>query len=179
MATTRRILERMTRQVDELAELAAGDAARLARRAADVSGWSVGEHLQHLALTDLAVLGAIERHERGESIGATGVKTTRRGISLVGRVVLLFGRIPRGRGRAPELVRPVDFTVERLRRDLADVSRRLAALVADPARVDRSTARAPHPVFGSLSASEWMRFLVIHHRHHQRIVRDIERRVAS
>src|SRR5688500_12803314 len=83
-----------------LEELAARPDAELARRRPGLSGWSVGEHLEHVARVDLSTLAGLER------VLADPANGSPRRITTVGRAVLLLGWIPRGRGQAPRAVLP-------------------------------------------------------------------------
>jgi hypothetical protein len=48
-------------------------------------------------------------------------------------------------------------------------------LQASAGQLSSSIATVPHPVFGRLDASQWLRFTEIHQQHHQKIMRDIAR----
>jgi hypothetical protein len=74
-------------------------------------------------------------------------------------------RWPRGLATTPELdqivggTRPVDFA--------ADVAA-LAALIERIARECRGAGGPPHPIFGRMSVSSWMRWAYLHADHHLR-----------
>jgi hypothetical protein len=102
-------------------------------------------------------------------------KIPTRRVSLIGRLVLWLGFIPRGKGRAPDPFRPESVSAEALQRDLADVRQRLAALAASLGVIQRSDASFRHFIFGELMPAEWLRFLGIHHHHHLKIIRDLRR----
>lgn len=40
-----------------------------------------------------------------------------------------------------------------------------------------SRARYPHPVLGSLTPAQWLRFLAVHHWHHEKVIDEILSRV--
>lgn len=158
-------------QVDQIAELAA-DHELQALAAPKVSAWSVGRQLEHLLLSDQTILDRFERLIDGREGPAPG------GITAGGRLCLLLGWIPRGAGKAPEMVIPagrepsdVQAGLERLRRRLDELGEQLPLL-------EQSGWRCRHPVFGALDVGEWMRFMDTHHRHHLKIVRDIRRAAA-
>lgn len=111
----------------------------------------------------------------GARRGEPGEKAHGRRISLVGRLVLWAGFIPRGKGRTPDPFRPEAISAEALRRDLAEVRQRLDALGASLGVIQRSEASFRHFIFGELTAPEWLRFLGIHHHHHWKIIRDLRR----
>ena len=124
----------------------------------EVSGWSVGEHLDHLIKVASGVSGRILAGPR------EGAPTS--SLSFTGKVVLLLGRIPRGRAKSPAGLEGEKRTVDELRNSLAQT--RFESITSEHLRGRLSVGK--HPVFGELSASEWLRFLVVHHRHHERII---------
>ena len=133
---------------------------------ADVSGWSIGEHLEHIVLANTQVAERLlancsEQPEKGEPL------------SLIGRIVLFTGYIPRGKGRAPESVIPrraADSSFDGVLRKLRQLDQRLDA---DADAIRRSRYAFPHPVFGLLSPTQWIRFANFHTRHHLKIIREI------
>ncbi|RMH15779.1 MAG: DinB family protein [Acidobacteria bacterium] len=160
-----RLHRAVLRQVDELLELA-GDPQAIAGRVPAVSGWSVGQHLDHLAKAGLSVVTALERAAAGELEERGGRPT------WIGRLVLLTGYIPRGRGKAPERTRP-SAEPQATYEELDQLRQRLAALDGELGRLERSRATVPHPFFGPLRPAQWLRFLDVHHRHHLKIIRDL------
>jgi hypothetical protein len=54
---------------------------------------------------------------------------------------------------------------------LADGKRELAAL--DPRAIVPGTLRIPHQLIGPLDAPQWLRFGVVHTRHHMLIGREV------
>jgi len=132
-----------------------------------VSKWSVGEQLEHVARANGLCVAAIEKLADGEG-------EARGGPTVAGRLVLLAGRIPRGRGTAPDPSRPQPGTdAGALRGELAKTRERTAALLSRLDGIRRSRVRRPHPVLGSFNARQWVRFAGVHARHHVAIVRDI------
>lgn len=84
-------------------------------------------------------------------------------------VVLLTGRIPRGRAKAPKQVRPPqDFTVEDVRAELEQGKKSAKIFQNLP-----QGAYFDHPLMGNLNLKKSLRFLEIHTEHHLKIVRDI------
>jgi hypothetical protein len=91
--------------------------------------------------------------------------------SLLARVVFATGRIPRGRGRAPEAVVPEqDAAAETLMALLGESERLLAEAASLP-----PTAWFKHFVFGPLDRDKTIRFIRMHNHHHLRIIDDIRR----
>ncbi len=129
-----------------------------------VSKWSVAEQLDHSCKVALSIL---------RRLGEDGVKPSR-GINFIGRMVLLLGWIPRGRGETPTRLAGKPCTAEDVARSLEKLERAVNELPADAARSSRG-AIVPHPKFGGLTPPQALRFLVVHTEHHLRIVRDIMR----
>ncbi len=163
----RRLLPVVLAQLDELIA-ASGDRERMDRRVEQVSKWSVGEHVEHLALAHSGIVARFD--DLLNDTSAPGGSP-----SLIGRCALTVGRIPRGRGKAPEGTRPQALDHADITQRLTGMRERLTRLASDSARIAMSKATFQHPVFGPLRAVEWLRFLEVHQNHHWRIVRDIER----
>lgn len=162
----RRHQKALHRLEEELLPMAR-DESLLRVRAPEVSEWSIGQQLCHVALVDGAILDTFDRFRRGELEPAPG------GPVPMGRAVLLLGWIPRGRGKAPDFTRPEERGPEELYNLLEATRDRLAGL--DLSHLSSLGLAYPHPVFGVLSLPRWLRFIQIHHDHHGRIIRDILR----
>ncbi|MCP4661153.1 MAG: hypothetical protein GY856_37600 [bacterium] len=164
-----RLFRKVLKQLDAMVDLSR-QADEIAVRAEAVSRWSVGQHLEHLTLADAAVVAGLDK------LAATPGAAEGRP-NLVGRLVLLFGIIPRGKGRAWKQITPGE-TIDgaRLAASFDDLSRRLkAAFEPRPGEFEAPPGRFRHRIFGDLHAFQWLRFVDIHHRHHGRIIRDIRR----
>jgi len=149
----------------ELAAALGGVRALLTAPAAsaeDVSAWSTRQHAEHLVLANEGILAAIE--------GATAPETVEP-LSVMGRLVLRSGSIPRGKGQAPESTVPAGTDAAGLLARLTAQEAQVAAL--DPAAVARLGVVANHPVFGGMTGAQWLRLASIHTRHHLAITDDI------
>lgn len=164
--SARTALERVRSQLSDLRDLAA-DRDRLALRDAALSDWSVAEQIEHLRRSDLTILRAIgDLDPEGPVAGSP---------TLVGRLVLLTGFIPRGKGKAPGATRPIEVDLAALPDDLDDLRRQFTALDerVDDLAASRATIR--HPALGHFTAAQMLVFAAIHHHHHRKIIRDILR----
>lgn len=125
-----------------------------------VSGWSVREQIHHALLS----ADAIARSVADSKPGARSPS-----FSLVKWIVLLAGKIPRGRAKAPNQVRPsAEVSREELERLLTRARQSLtAAEAADP------KAWFEHFVFGVMNRDAAIKLLHIHTRHHLAIIADI------
>ena len=159
---------RVVAQVRRMAEMAE-ESWSLDVRAEKVSHWSVGEQIEHLAMSDLQVLGLLPKLlERPDRDAA-------RRAHPVGRLMLALNWIPRGVGKAPEFARPEGLDAARLREQLAELLGALANLGDHLGELAGARGRFSHPRFGWLDLGQWLRFLEVHNHHHLKIVDDIRR----
>lgn len=125
-----------------------------------VSGWSVGMHVQHCVLGTGVLLEAL-----GDG------RPPRRLLSPtpIGWLVLLTGRIPRGRAKSPPAVVPEPPLPTEALLELVDrTEARLAGLDTIP-----DNAWVKHFVAGFLNKRRAVRFLAVHNAHHRAIIADI------
>lgn len=146
----------------------ASDPVQYEASAPAVSEWSVKDHLEHLSIVNGGVVSWIERVRDGDPELDSGG-----GPSLAGRLVLLVGAFPRGRGKAPERTLPTGKSAEELATTFRAIRERVEGLAASLARLQASRATRNHFVFGDLSAGQWLRFAVIHANHHHKVIRDV------
>lgn len=136
----------------------------LYRTAPAVSAWSVAQHLDHAARVTRGCLATARRIRAGK--GEPGG-----GPNLRGRLVLLLGRIPRGRGRAPEAFVPQERPArEAVLEAIEDAAAAARGLEGD-SLVGSGTVAHHH--FGPMRARHWVRFAAVHLRHHLALIDDI------
>jgi hypothetical protein len=158
-------MDRIERQLVEIEGiLGEGDAA-VAVRAPAVSAWSVAQQLDHLL--KVAEFALVRLLAEGEPLP--------RGINLLGRVLLAWGRIPRGRGKSPAAARGEERSATELAAALARVRGLLAQVRERTALLASREPRVKHPYFGGLNPGQALRMGAIHTDHHLRIVADIRR----
>ena len=171
-----RLSEPYTTQ-DSLAGVRAGIDHCLERAAApdqpgiaapEVSAWSVREHLEHLLLSDRRVLGWVV-----EALATPNPETREASPNEIGRALLARGSIPRSRGPAPEFTRPAGLESGDLRAGFEALCGLAAGFEPRLAQLDACRLTLPHHVLGHFTPAEWLRFLHLHHRHHEAIIRDI------
>lgn len=136
----------------------------------EVSAWSVRQHLEHLYRTDRMTVDWLEGIAAGEEEDPKGDGA---GPTVIGWIVLLLGRIPRGKGRALDGTRPADMTCQEVAGGFEELGEALRALDGETEILESSRSHRRHPVFGSLSVAQWLRFTRIHHDHHHAIIHDI------
>lgn len=127
-----------------------------------ISNADIGWHIEHTLL----VLNSIT-----DALAKSDPKQFKRTFSFIRLLVFAFGKIPRGKGRAPEIVKPKNLvSVSYLQDHLLETRVKLKELdVLQPGSYFR------HPVFGNLRLQDAKRFLSIHTKHHLAIIDDIIR----
>lgn len=125
--------------------------------------WTPSEHIDHNVKVAAAIVGRLldDGAARGD-----------RGVSAIGRLILAVGRIPRGKGKAPERVFGARQTAAELHASLDKLEAKLALLTDRHLAASRGPI-VPHPRFRGLLPAQALRFLAIHTDHHLRIVADI------
>lgn len=164
-----REIERIERQLDQIAGRIRHGRAALILHAPGTSDWTVGQHLDHLLKALKGITTPLER---------TDMPPPARGIKLLGRLLFLTGRIRRGAAQSPERVRGEQRAPEELE-TLMDLCRaRLSRLRSGelPLRTGRCV---DHPALGGLTAVQAIRFVRIHQEHHLKIVAEIERKASA
>lgn len=172
MSRPSRDLARFVEALERAVELAE-DPDAFAARAPEVSDWSVGRHLEHVLLANRGMVDWLSRVAQGEEVPPPD--DPEGGPTVAGRLALLFGRIPRGRGRAPDGTVPEGRAREEVAAGLAEVLERARRLADGIGAIRRADARMTHPALGTLDAAQWLRFAHVHQDHHERIVRDVLR----
>ncbi len=125
-----------------------------------VSQWSVGMHLHHSALAMQVVAAELLRCDTA---------APRWQLNPMRTLILLTGRIPRGRAQVPAAARPVpDLSEDRVASALKEAAQSVRQL--PDARAD---AWFRHFALGVIRARSVPRFLEVHNRHHVRIISDI------
>lgn len=164
---TRAQYDRLIAQFDEMARIAE-DEARLARSAPSVSGWTVGQHVDHMATTDKMIgMGLMKCVFQPQKVEG-GPKT-------IAKFILWSGWMPRGKGKAPEMTQPRAQSSEQIRTGIKTARGAIASMEGKLADLEKSESGIPHPMLGVFRPMHWMRFLEVHHNHHFKIIRDIER----
>ena len=133
-----------------------------------ISKWSVKDHLEHLSIVNGSTVKWLERARDGDPELDTGGRP-----SMLGRVVLLFGAFPRGRGKAPEGTRPQGASAAELAERLRRTREQLEGLKGFLAQLQACRATRNHFAFGGLNATQWLQFAVLHTEHHQKIIREV------
>jgi hypothetical protein len=133
-----------------------------------ISGWSVAEHCHHSAIVSGSIATAVRGLLRGR--GEEGPPA-----GEAAQEILDSGRIPRGEGEAPAVMRPEEHPESRtIQAAVRKARSRWEGLLDQTEEIDACELRLPHHALGLLTAAEWVRFAATHTDHHLRIVDDIE-----
>jgi len=125
-----------------------------------VSQASVGWHLEHSLLALIKMITAVEHSNPAEYKKEFNFKRS---------LVLLMGKIPRGKARVPDSVRPGENT------DIATINA-LVEKAKQKAELFEKLEKAKffkHPVFADLRLAQARKIIAIHTIHHLRIIEDI------
>ena len=125
-----------------------------------ISNWTVGEHIDHIC----NVIMHINLKLRTSNPNINSEK-----FSLVKCYVLLFGIIPRGRGKSPSEVLPNDVIEREALIEKIDLTSKVMNDMNDL----NSGFWITHPVFGVLKCKNSIKFMKIHTNHHSKIIADI------
>ena len=88
--------------------------------------------------------------------------------NLIRLVIFTIGIIPRGRAKAPKIVRPKTYDEKTLKSHLEIAKSNIQAL-----KDIAPNKFFSHPYFGDLKLNKAIRFLEIHNEHHLKIIKDI------
>jgi hypothetical protein len=132
------------------------------------SGWCGESHLAHVCLANERVFANLKSLREGQ-----GLLIVRGGEPHArAREILAAGRLPRGEVKAPRMVTPpARMEPGLLGQWLGEGEALLHAL--DPATIVASELKIPHQLLGPLDAPEWLRFALVHTRHHLAIVHEL------
>ncbi|HIG04707.1 MAG TPA: hypothetical protein EYQ08_03115 [Planctomycetes bacterium] len=156
--------------IEELQEMAiwTTDEKIITTRKIQRSHWSVGEQLDHLLTAALLNLKAIRILVLGRG------QTPSEGLTAGGKACLDVGMIPLGSAVAPEYVQPTAGRgVAELESLRLKVLQMCGDLVGDASRLDDRGQVLTHFAVGEMGARQWLRFALVHSRHHVAIVKRI------
>ena len=126
-----------------------------------VSSGSVGWHIAHSLKTIDQIVTACKHSNPSEYQWHFNFKRF--------LIMSVAKKIPRGKARAPKIVRPEgDIDTESLALSLEKVREN----IKDWKSLDKNV-HFPHPFFGVLNKKETEKFLILHTKHHKMIINDI------
>ncbi len=149
------MFEKLTEEIEQYIPHASKAADKVSKRGVD---W----HLDHTLRIILSICRTL-KESRPENY--------RPRFNLIGFLILKTGYIPRGKAKAPRAFDSKKrVSEERLRGLLEEARGELRDIEGLPPK-----SFFPHPYFGDLNLKQSHRFIVVHSRHHLKIVRDIVR----
>ena len=160
----------LAHQLDRLGHLLEVEPAVWHRHAPAVSGWSVGQQVEHTLRSMRRMFAAVRLLVQGDDarIGPPGHPNS------AGERVLSRRAIPRGTAQAPETVHPGPGPDAHALRPLhARLGRMLDDLGQRADQIARARGTLPHPLLGAFDAEAWMRLARVHTAHHLSIIDDI------
>lgn len=124
-----------------------------------VSSVNVGWHIEHTSLVIIKII---------ETVTKSDPKKYKWKFSLIRLIIFLKNKFPRGKAKAPEIVKPKQIEQTDFQQLLIQTKQALQQLKqADPNQYFL------HPIFGDLNKKNTFIMLDIHTRHHLAIVKDI------
>jgi hypothetical protein len=133
-----------------------------------IGGWSYSEVYAHIWDASLLSLEPVKNSIKG--IGKEE-KT-----KLIPKLILFFGRLPPGKFKVPKTL---ESRVRKISKEEAEdfINRFLEELVADYSRINKASLKLknPHPRLGYFNATQWLRFIEIHLKHHFKQLQRIEK----
>lgn len=128
-----------------------------------VSQASVGWHLEHTLLALIKMITAVEHSTPADYKAKFNLKRF---------IVLLLGKIPRGKAKVPDAVNPPSET------DIENVKGLIEKAKQKAIQFEQLNSGKffTHPVFGDLRVKQARKVIAIHTQHHINIVDDIIKR---
>ena len=136
-------------------------------------GWSYAEVYCHIMQADLGSSIAIEK------CMMKSCAPTLKGRSMLGLMVLSFGRFPPFRVNTPKEIiekSPVRNITKEEARNLIIKCRKRTNELVPLIRNSSKNRRIKHPRMGMLNARQWLKFILIHSKHHLRQLDRIEKK---
>lgn len=132
----------------------------IAQKNTAVSQASIGWHLEHSLLALIKMISAVENSTPAEY---------KKEFNLKRFIVLMLGKIPRGKAKAPESVIPAEeITTASLLPLIEKAKQKVEAF--EKLSEDKFFT---HPVFGDVQVKQARKVIAIHTSHHLKIINDI------
>ncbi len=125
-----------------------------------VSQVTVGWHIEHSLLAFIKMITAVEHSNPADYKSEFNLKRS---------IVLTLGKIPRGKARVPDSVKPGEETNMADIKGLLEKAKQKAELFEKLSKDKFFT----HPVFGDVQVKQARRIIAIHTYHHIKIINDI------
>lgn len=139
-------------------------------------GWSYGEVYSHILQADIGSTIAIEKCTLNSCM------PTSKGRSLIGLMVLSFGRFPPVKVKVPKATgdkTPVKNISKEEARNLIIKCRKRINDVTPLIYSASKHNKVNHPRFGMLNAKQWLKFILIHSKHHLKQLNRIQKKFQT
>ena len=149
-------MQKLSNLIDELASYI----PQLEARNEAVSASSVGWQIEHSLLVISSVIDGVQRSDPSK------YKWSFRPIKYL---IFWRGKIPRGKAKAPKVVIPTQVATQE------ELFAKLAAAKNNVLKLDSFSENQffNHPYFKDLNVKQTKKFLMIHTKHHLKIIEDI------
>jgi hypothetical protein len=125
-----------------------------------VSSGAVGWHVQHCLMVISGIANQLKKSDPSQY---------KYSFNKIRTLVYLMNKIPRGKGKAPSVVNPVEvFSAPQLHQMIQSAKDIIEELKTLP-----KYSHFMHPYFGMLHLRSSYKFLNIHTNHHLKIIKDI------
>lgn len=131
----------------------------------EVSTADTGWHIAHSVLVLNMVL---------DGLIASNPEKFKPSFNVLRTMVFLTKKIPRGRGKAPEMAIPKTYSRESLTSGIFEARKKLKRAAGL-----HPNCYIQHPLFGMLNLKQTLNFLSIHTMHHLKIIRDILKKPSA
>lgn len=130
------------------------------RKKENISQVTVGWHLEHSLLALVKMITAVEHSNPADYKYQFNMKRL---------IVLTMGKIPRGRAKVPESVKPAEGTTIENIKGLLEKAKQKVILF----ETFEQNKFFTHPVFGDVKLKQARKVIAIHTNHHLQIINDI------
>ena len=156
---------------DELEGLITQMGDQLLVAAPEVSGWSVGEHIEHLSITTSMSCKLIVRMTEGKA-GESDLTPNAERLAILMRGADA-GSLRLGIQAGPRMSPQPGLDREKIQTNLNRTRIKIGQVEAVLDQVPAVTTRFKHMFFGPLLCSEWVFFIHQHARHHLNIAKAV------
>ncbi|MBC7655354.1 MAG: DinB family protein [Oligoflexus sp.] len=133
-----------------------------------IDGWSYSEVYSHILSANLMSFIALEK-----CLNKTAEIKSRKADWRV-RLILFLGRFPLGKLKAPATIADLvkKITKEEASNQVIRIRKKIEELNVNFKNFD-ANYKMKHPRLGYLDAKQWLRFMVIHTKHHEKQIKRI------
>jgi hypothetical protein len=135
-------------------------------------GWSFAEVYSHILQATIGSTIAAERCASGTC------EPTKKGLTLVGRLALLFGYMPMIKATEEGAQIPVKKLTKEEARNLLIKCRNRVDIITSKVNSAKPFSRFKHSRFGMMNAQQWFRFILVHLNHHLKQIRRIKNKFS-